>query len=148
MILQILPCQVKQFWGMIAYAVYKAMPPETPLDAPDSMNFLLEGLLRGDIQAWAGMDDEKKTIVGICVTTFTYDLVSKAKNLLIFAVHSYANTPISRNMWGDGYQVLKQYARANDCYALVLYTKEQRLVEISERFPGCNTSFVCSLPVW
>lgn len=137
MILQATAEQITQHWDELAPAIEAALPPFA-YGAQDRMNNILRALLAGDMQcwtAWAVREGETTPLlVAIMTTAFDFDRCSGVRNLLIYSLYSVAG--IGDQVYADGIETLKKFAKTKGCHRVVALVEEPRLVEMWIRGGG------------
>lgn len=131
MILLLTPDQCSAYWTDLKQAITMAMPSIGD-NSEEGLNEVLAALLQGTSQAWALLDATQ--VVAIAITAIQQESVSKARNLLIYALAGYAN--IKQATWLEGFNRLKQYAAEMHCRKIIAYTSVPRVIEIAVGLGG------------
>lgn len=139
MLLQLTPDQIGAHWDEIKPALMAALPP-TATPTPEGMQFILEGLMKGHIQAWVlyANTDAGTVIHAMAFTYVQREMGTHERLLLIYALYGYRATP--NELWASGMEGLKAFARSEGCSRIVAYTKVPRVVEIMKALGG-NTEW-------
>ena len=122
MIIQLLPEQVPGFWSDIRASIQAAAPPLLH-ETPEKMNNILMSILLGRMQVWVVADQgEEGTVVqGIIVTTVMAEECSGTRLLLFYSGYSIGGA--SMELWQEGMRVFNEFAKAQKCEKLGLYTQ-------------------------
>jgi hypothetical protein len=104
------------------------MPPYIAIE-PESLNFILESLLKSTMQMWV-LHDNDNTIYAIATTRIEVDNSSGTKNLLIFSLYAYR--PVPQDMWIEGLAGFKVFASGRGCKNIVAFTIVPRIVELAQ----------------
>lgn len=137
MLTKLLPEQISTFWPILKYAVEESLPPIVG-EHPDKMNRVLSSMLIGDLEVWASYKKESNKFEAIIVTQFLYDEPSHTKNLLIYCLYSYDK--IGLDSWIEGKLALVKYAKSKGCSAIIAYSANPFIVEVSKK-QGADTSY-------
>ena len=124
--------QVSEHWSELKPAVVKAFP-RMPKDIDLWMNTLLEKLLKGEGDAWVGLD-EKDQIVFVCITLYIHDPCGLEKHLMVYTLYGYSLIP--QNLWDETPKVLIKFARDKGCSAVVAYSDVPRVKEMCKKYGG------------
>ena len=134
MILLLTPDQCSAYWHDLKQAVKIAMPSIGD-NSDEGLNEVLSSLLTGTSQAWALLDATQ--VVAITITVIHQEPVSKARNLLIYALAGYAN--IKQELWLEGFNRLKAFATEMNCRKIIAYSSVPRVLDIAVGLGG-NTN--------
>lgn len=150
MLLKLSADQITRYWEDIKAALVSAVPPLAQADQGHVTQFL-ENLVMGRLQAWTLVEKkgegEKATydIKALVVTTVWRDLGTGAKNLLIYALYGYSF--VSPDLWKEGLEALKKFARAEGCHQIVAFTKVPRVIQIVEGLGGNSDTRLITLEI-
>lgn len=122
------PNQVTVYWEEIKSGIIASLPP-TGLPSNEGMAIILNRILKGDVQVWVVADDRSEAVRAAAVTTILEDGATETRNLLIYSLYGYSLVP--QELWVEGLEGLKKFAKAKGCYKIVAYTKVPRVVEIA-----------------
>lgn len=142
MLIKILPEQVAKFWEVIKHGVSHSLPPTIVYKKDDAreterMNKILTSLLTGVLECWVSFEiseDGKRTIKYIMITQVIFDDILGVKNLFIYSIYGF--TQISKEIWIDGFQTLKDYGAKLGCSKLLAFTSFKHLKEMAKKFGG------------
>jgi len=134
MILQLASDQCAAYWEDIKNVVLASMPSFADR-SPDGLNQVLANLLDGHAQAWVALD--ANVVVATAVTIIQTDTITGIRNLLIYALAGYGN--IREEIWKDGIEALKSFAKAQGCYKVIAFSSVPRILTIAEGL-GVNCS--------
>ena len=144
MLTKLIPDQVAAFWPIIKYAVEESVPPIVG-EQPDRMNRILSSMLSGKLEVWASYTRPENKFEAIMVTQFLFDEGSGTKNLLLYSVYGY--TAITEKSWTEGFHYLAEYAKANNCSALIAYSANQDIVNLAKQYGGDASYTFLSIPL-
>lgn len=132
MLLRLMPDQITRYWEDISSAMVAAVPPLGKVDQA-GLNNLLEAFLLEDLQAWILFEDKDGValIYALAVTKEWVDIGTKDKSLLIYALWGYTLVP--DNLWNEGLETLKNFARGRRCSRVCAFSKIPRIIEITKR---------------
>ena len=68
------------------------------------------------------------------ITAIQIDSVSRTKNLLIYSLSGYAF--IQENLWQEGIEVIKEYAKKNGCHKILAYSSVDRIITVAKELGG------------
>lgn len=128
------PEQVARRWDEVKPTVLISMPPYVST-TPESMNNILDLLLKGVMQMWV-LHDNESVVYAIATTRIEVDASSGTKNLLIFSLYAYR--PVPQDMWIEGLAGLKMFASGRECKNVVALTVVPRIIEIAQTL-GAHT---------
>lgn len=135
MLVRLGPSEISRYWVDIRDTLrYNLLPSVNSTD--EAMNKILASMLSEDMQAWAlvGVDKGKEMVYALTVTAFLEVPGDETRNLLIYSLYGYHFVP--QPLWEEGLEALRKFAKANDCYKIVAYTKVSRMVEIVKSLGG------------
>jgi len=138
-----MPEQVSEHWEVIKYAIEESLPPIS-LNSPHTLNNVLIKLMSGEMVCWMAYDSDKK-VIGFAVTTIVEDSNSETKSLLLYTIYAYENT--KGIDWIEGYEALSKYALSRGCINMVGYTRNEKLINIAEKFDSDSTYRFVSFPI-
>lgn len=127
LIVKLMPEQISQLWDSIRYGIIKSIAPLTD-PTPDNMQDILCQLLKQDMQCWCVYDDEKN-IYGYIVTSISVDINTNFRTLIIYSVFLYKKASVE--MWGEGFEAIEKYAKANKCTRIAAYTSNEKILSIA-----------------
>jgi len=131
MLLRLENDQIRTYWGDIETALRAAVPPISR-SSPAYLSNMMESLLLGVMQAWVLFEytpEGKAKIYGLAVTSKVVDPGSGYPSLLLYAVYGY--TFIPEELWKEGMERLKEFAKGIGCSQLAAYTKVPRIREVA-----------------
>lgn len=131
MLIKLLPEQASNVWEDIKEALEAALPPITGKQGTRMSN-LLTSILLGDLTVWICV--EEGVIHGMVITTFTCDIYSGTRTLLIYAIYGYGTA--RSETWKDGMRTFLKFAKANNCQTIGAYTNENNVIEIARSLGG------------
>jgi len=129
-------------WSLIRETIADSLPP---LELTDQVfaNCQKE-LLTGLMTAWfinRTGSDGKPELTAILVTTLMNDMTSGNRQLLIYAIKSFSEHGL--DLYRSELEQLENYAKKNQCRAIVAFVKDERLTELTQRL-----GFRKSMYVW
>lgn len=127
MVLRLATDQCSMYWDDLKKVISSSLPP-TAQATPEGLNEILMMLMSGKAQAW--MILEGTQVRAAAITLVQTEAGTQAKNLLIYALAGYAN--VQQEMWQEGLEVFKRYAKSNGCAKVIAFTKVPRVREIAE----------------
>jgi len=138
--------QVTTYWENIRQTLLANDLPMADANA-NSMKVVLHGLLQGSIQAWIlyNIVEGKEDILAMALTAFSVEPVTLTKNLVIYNLYGYSFVP--PRMWTEGLQGFKKFAKANDCYTVIAYSKVPRIMQIAQELGGDTSMHVINLEI-
>lgn len=141
MIIQLLPEQVPGFWSDIKASIQAAVPPLLH-ESPEKMNNILMSMLIGRMQVWISADQQESgTVVkGVIVTTVMTEECSGTKLLLFYS--GYSTGDVSQKLWQEGMNTFNDFAKAQGCERLGLYTKLPYMVQLMKQFGASEDTFM------
>ncbi len=144
MLLKLLPSQVAEMWGEIEFSIRMSLPP---MSNGRRLNYAktLETALIGDLEVWVMYYGEK--IVAIATTMLTHEPTSKEKHLLIYSLASITDEIIPDELWVDGYETLKTYAKGNGCKYLNAFSMNPKILELVKKVGGDSRYHYITLEV-
>jgi hypothetical protein len=105
------------------------------------MNKLLEKLLNGEMQCWAGYKDSDNPVIDLVVVTGYMEDFGGIRNLLIYS--AYRTSSIEHGTWRTRLSTLKKFAKHNSCVQLCAFTTDDSVVRLVEWLGGSvNCKFV------
>lgn len=128
LLLRILPEQVSQLWDKFAPLIEKSLPP-TVTNRRQRMANVLRSILMDDLVVWVYFNSEGRERY-VTTTLVRTDKVTLGKDLLIYSFTSLGQITPEQAM--NGVEVLKKYARGNDCKSIIAYSADERVVEFLE----------------
>lgn len=146
MLLKLQPDQITNYWEDIKAAIIYAVPPLAQA-SQEGLNELLEGLLAGRMQAWTLYEVEEGAvkIYALIVTTVWVEIGTLGRNLLIYALYGYSF--VKPELWKGALEILRKFARANDCQKIVAFSKVPRIWEIVSQLGGNTETKLVTLEV-
>ncbi|MDI6785069.1 MAG: hypothetical protein QMD92_00010 [bacterium] len=138
--LKFYPDQIVRNWEKIGYAIEQALPPIVDSHkAEGRMNRILESILAGKIEVhvFVVYTDERPTVYGIVSTAITNAVDSDNKELLIYSL--YASHSLNRELIFEGLELIKKYARSQECAAISGYTNIAGLKRLIENAGGSSS---------
>ena len=121
--------QVRDHWEDLKHAIIADFPTH-PKNVNLWLNSILEGILKGDLGYWVGLD-ENRNIVLACLTSFIQDPCTFEKSLMISSVYGYLQIP--EEVWLDGIKSILLYAQDSGCAAVVAYSENKEVIELGQK---------------
>ncbi len=131
MLIRLLPEQISHRWDMIKRTIAETSPPYADT-SPGALNNILMSLLNGSLQCWISVVDGE--VDAIATTCIEEDIHSGARNVLMYSVFALRQT--TSKSWIEAFEAIRKYARGERCEAMVLITKEPKIIKIAEKFGG------------
>jgi hypothetical protein len=132
MLLEMLPEQVANAWGILERLIGNALPPLAER-SERKMNNILTSLLLGKATCWMSYK-EPNEVDTIVVTMIVVDDLSDTKSLLIYCANAL------KIMDGDVYEgiikTLSKYAKGKGCEKIVGYISNPKLIKMVEKYGG------------
>lgn len=152
MILQMDTAEIMQRWPQIAEAIGKCLPPYTYASA-ERMGNIQRAAMRGDVQLWKVLGERRAradgnfeiVLLGLLVTAWDFDAISEVRNLSIYAL--YGISYMADDIYAEGLDVLRKFAKAHGCHRIVALTAEPRLIELAKQVGGDTQYSFLSLEV-
>ena len=130
----------------IRTAVESSLPPIAGNKEEERLQRIWNNLMLGTMQCWCNYSEKAKEVLnGIGLTTFTYDLCSGAKFLLIYTAFSVAKT--DPDDWVIGYQTLADFAIEHDCERVCCYTQEEKIVKNAKAVGATGFAYMLFPPL-
>ncbi len=129
MLVKLLPNDIERGWDVISKALETSLPAHVNVDEVGMSN-LLYALLDDKLQCWliAGDDFVERGMTGIITTLTVIDPPSGTRNLLIYSLTAYRQ--LTQEIINDGYETIKAYAKAKDCFKIIAYTDVPRIEQM------------------
>lgn len=135
---RILPEVVSRDWDFYAPLIAKGLPPISG-DSYRNMVNVLEAVLLEKLICW-GYYSEDGELDFLVTTSIHYDEVSKTRKLLIYTVTGM--TTVTSAMFVDSLNILKKFAKAEQCEYIITYTRSERVVNyMSNGHIGADASY-------
>ncbi len=147
MLVKLLPSQVGYYWDVIAPGIEKGLPP-TSYGSDKVMSNILATLLSDNMQCWiitTSPEVNGSSIVGLVITRIVDGGPTLIKNLEVYCL--YAFKPMNNELWKDGFITLRKFAKANDCYRIIAYSDNVRVIEMVESLGGSSNYRFITLEV-
>lgn len=145
MLLQLHPDKVSKMWDEIKPAIYESLPPFTG-EREEIMNNILTAVLTEQLECWMSYQvvDDVNVMDAFLTTTFIYDDISKAKNILIYSLYGYHE--ISEQSWDEGFEALYKYGFSKGCSNIIAYTSNDYMIKRTVQFKG-TSNHILSIPI-
>jgi len=130
--------QATRYWSDIKAHLIYTLSPQMEV-SEESLNNVLESVLKGTSQVWVlmGEGEKAKEVYAMAVTTLTIEETTRTKNLLIYSLSGYRFVP--EPLWRSAINTITAYAKGNGCYKVVAYTQVKRILTIAKDL-GADTS--------
>ena len=137
--IKLLASQIVQYWELIKYVTVKVDEVDEK-DLQPYLNELLHALLNNKAQCFIELND-KRNIVGVCITRLAIDEITGEKYLFIQNV--YAFQAANDETRGQDFDFLKDFARKEQCAYISFQSRNKRIWElgISNGFKEKNRTF-------
>lgn len=122
MLVKLTPHQVVENWDTIVSVLAKGVGYLEPKHTAQTHKMLLMGLM----QCWAVQYE--KQLCGIVLTTVQFDPGCELKELLIYNLVGIRF--ITEEIWIDGLEALKQFARTEGCWRVTGHTNNARILQL------------------
>lgn len=142
-IIEVLPGQIGALWQVLKAGIVAAQPVGVLLDE-ENLGNILQALLAGRMQAFVITKD--KNIVGSLTTNLLIDTLSGTRNLFIYSLYTAVPSQDSE-IWALGLEVLRKKAKELDCFKIMSYTSNERIIQMVDRIGGSTTMRVVELEV-
>lgn len=136
LLLRILPEQVSAKWDKFAPLIAKSLPP-TVTNRRQRMANVLRSILMDDLVVWVYLDEQKRERY-VMTTLVRTDEVTLGKDLLVYSFTSLGQITPKQAM--DGVEVLRKFAKGNDCKSIIAYSADERVVKLLES-EGASANF-------
>ena len=135
MLLQLTPEQISRRWNDISAAFMQCLPPDIP-PTDEVMNNILRSLIDGSAQCWAGVGsiNGKMVVCGLMLTKIEVEYVTGTRSLYIFTLYAYNH--ISDQLYLEGMETVRKFAKANNCSKVTALTSSGRVVDIAKQLGG------------
>lgn len=140
----LLPEQVSYRWDVLKPAIEAALPPIVG-DASERMNEVLLSILNGEKQCWLSYHQGDKVVPNGVVVTTILDNEGGAKDLLIYA--AYAFKKLDEEVWTEGFEGLKKFAKSNGCNRITAYSSVDRIMEMAVMVGGDVSVRFITMPI-
>ena len=144
MLIKLLPSQVPMLWDAIKYAAAKSH--NIPEDSRSTyLTQLLHDLLSSKAVCFIRLNQNRELLM-IHTARIMSDTVTGRRSLNLGIVYSFQR--VSMDQWKDDLEVMKEFARKNNCSRLVgsfIYNK--RLMEIASELGFTTTSMNVEMEV-
>ena len=111
--------------------------PPTVAYTEENFSDILAAMLNGTMTVWGlRIEDMWKAI---CVTTVSFDGVTRQKNLFMFSLYA-VDGGIQDEVWLGAMLHLKRYAKKVGCTQITSTTTNPRLVDLAKKMNG-NTNY-------
>ncbi len=133
--------QIATFWDDIKKHLEIGLLPYVDV-TPEGMLYIQESLLKDVMQAWVSYegDAENIDVKAIVTTTVTIDPASQSRSLIIYSLSGYDN--ISKELYLEGMEGLKQYALSRKCTSVVAYTSIPNVEKLAVRLGATRTALL------
>lgn len=132
MIIRLSTIQVSEHWNAIKDMLEKAVV-ELPGQLLNTDNNMLRSLLIGESVCWIGykhVAEKRNDIICMLITRILCDNITGIKSILIYCLNGWE--VIDNKIYRDGLETLKRYGKENDCHRIIFYSKESRILQITE----------------
>lgn len=133
MIIRLQPDQISAFWDMIKHGVRISNRQVPESQIAEFYNNTLACLMSGSAQCWVGVDqlEERRMLNGMMITEIKVDSITRERFLYHHTFYLYrAHSPEQVDEYFD---VVKQFAKDNNCVAIHTYTTSEAAVRHLER---------------
>ena len=148
MLVKLLPSQVGHYWDLLAPWIEAGLPPTT-YGSDKRMTYILKDLMSNDnIQCWmitASPQVNGSSIMGVVITRVVDGGPTLIRNLEIYCM--YAFKPISEDLWKEGFETLRKFARHKGCYRIIAYSDNVRVIDIVDKLGGSSNYRFITLEV-
>jgi hypothetical protein len=134
-----MPSDITERWEAIAVGIDQSLPPYVYRE-PKVFESILHRLMLDDMQCWALTKDSESDIQAIATTLVTSDGIADIKTLLIYSLYAYL--PTSGELWKEGIESLKKYAKHRGCSALSAYSINTRVEQIAKLTGGESNNYL------
>lgn len=86
------------------------------------------------MQAWVITTDARvngESILGLIVSRIIDGGVTGVNNLELYTITAFKHIP--SELWEDGFKTLEKYARTKNCYRVVAYSDNKRVLDMADR---------------
>jgi hypothetical protein len=129
--------QIQVYWDSIEEALKAAVPVFADA-SPEACQQMMESLITDRMQVWAVTSlEETPKIYALLVTGFHQDIGTGFRTLLVYAIYGYSFIP--EEIWKDGLEKLKDYAREHGVGTISAFTQVDRIVKVLDEL-GADTS--------
>lgn len=138
--LKFYPDQVVRHWSKIGYAIEQALPPIVDSRmSSNRMNKILESILAGKIEVhvFVVYEDEHPIVYGIMSVAVTNAVDNDNKELLVYSI--YAMKSPDRELIFEALELIKKYAKSQNCVAISGYTNVEGFKRLFERVGGSSS---------
>ena len=139
--------QILENWSDICDSIKASGPPLSDLD-DGQLDEILHRMSTDNMQCWVLCtmeEDLSTTVYAIATTTIWRELAGSNVNLLIYSLYGYR--PVTNELWKDGLDTLRRFARSMGCKEIVAFTSVQRVISIVENLGGSTNTRLVRLEV-
>lgn len=143
MVIKLLSIQIPQFWDLIKFTVQRV--EGIGIDKTEAQfNNLLASLLNDRSQCFVKYSPEGE-VSGLVITEIHEDYITKHRRLRVRCMYSVQITTTAE--WEEGVNLIKEFARKNNCEEIFLETPHFRIMDILETlgFYKSHTVLNCKL---
>lgn len=138
MLIHAQPEKVSEHWEFFAPILGRSLPHYIGA-SPERMAMLLNAILVEHIQVW--VYDSGDGVSYVVTTTTFHEPVLGTPSLLIYTLSAVSD--IRKDHWADGFETLKEFAKARKMHSIVAYSSDERLVAYANKIGArTNTTFI------
>lgn len=126
MVIRLTPTQVPQHWDVIKYAAVHAERIREK-DRPMYLTRLLHALLSGTAQCFFRINEDRE-LLAVEITRIMVDEITGEKSLFLNCLFSFK--AVSEEQWKSDMEVIKDFAKVEDCKKITTYSTHPRVFEI------------------
>jgi len=135
--------QISRFYDDIEAGVVAAVPPLAG-SSPEAITNLMEAMIAGVMEVWMlcqAKEEGPPEVYAMLVTGSYRDIGTGALTLLIYALYGYTMVP--EELWQDGLDTLRKYARSIGACSIGAFTSVPRVRDIAKALGGdVSTTYI------
>lgn len=132
--------EIRKFWPFIVEGLCKALCTSRRL-TNELLQNVFEACKKDIFQVWAldGYAPAKNEVqTAIAVTTIIEEKILKSKALMIYTI--YSTRTIDLKLLYEGFTQLREYAREQECSAIVSFSNNKKGLELARLFGAATTT--------
>ena len=132
MLIKLLPQQLVKFWDMIRLAIAETFMPRNSC-TNEHLQYILSQLLSGKMQCWIGFKGtaKERAFIGFLITRIAVEPAIGERVLCLDHIYAFQGVP--EELFLQGFSVLEEYAKKNDCKTITGMTDNDRVLKLASR---------------
>jgi len=140
MLIKLLPSQTAKIWDIVRFCYLRSLPVGTKEDS-EAVQGVLHSLLLETSQCWVGVDkaepDPNNQVYVVLLSKILIDEVTQERNLCLYTIFGFR--PIPDEMWEQGIESIKQFAKANRCSYITSLSAHPKVMEVCQKLGFIST---------